>query len=124
MLVDELPIYHNITRATNSNLMANCSLLITNPDYSSQPAFLSQKRKIEKITRTPPAVITHHRDDIPMPMSSGEVEGYVIAEVGGVNASASDHQHVHNGQVTLLGGPVQQREPMVIPVGIKKGVDL
>lgn len=59
---------------------------------------------------------THNSDDIPVSMGYGQVKGYVIPKVGWVDARPPDHQHVHNGKVALLGCPVQQREPMVIPV--------
>ena len=59
--------------------------------------------------------MTHVEHDITVAVRRGQVQGGVIAQVGGVDARAALDQHVHDVGPTLAARPVQQAEPVVIP---------
>ena len=51
-------------------------------------------------------------------MSGSQVEGSVVPHVGGVDPGTPGDQHLHDLDVTALGGPVQRGELMVITENI------
>lgn len=52
--------------------------------------------------------------DIVMAMSGGQMQRRVVTSVGGIDASASLHEHFGDFQMTLLGRPMQRAESMVV----------
>ena len=55
-------------------------------------------------------------DDLHVSMRSGQVQGSVIAHVGGVNSCSSFDEQLDDVGVSSLGSPVQRRKLMIIPV--------
>ena len=61
---------------------------------------------------------TYSLDDVSVAMSGCQVEGSVVPHVGGVDPRPAGDQHLHDLDVTALGGPVQRGELMVITENI------
>ena len=60
---------------------------------------------------------THRVEDIPMVVGGGQMQGRVVPQVGGGHAAPPPQKGLHYAPLPLLAGPVQQREPVVVPGG-------